>query len=151
MTGMSIGELSGLTGVKPTTIRWYEAEGWLPPARRTGGGHRCYDAAHLRRLGFIRHCRELGFSTGDVRSLLSLADRPQEDCSAAHAVAVSHIAEVDARIRRLQALRAELRRMANRCEGGQVGECRLIETLADFGHGHCEDLSHAAARGDPGS
>ncbi|WP_338665942.1 helix-turn-helix domain-containing protein [Pararoseomonas sp. SCSIO 73927] len=148
MAGMTIGELSGLTGVKATTIRWYESEGWLPPPARTEGGHRSYGDAHLRRLGFIRHSRELGFSMEDIRSLLNLADRPGDDCSAAHAIAVAHIAEVDARMRRLEALRGELERMASQCAGGQAGECRIIETLADFGHGHCEvpDHGHAVDR-----
>ncbi|MDJ0391539.1 MerR family transcriptional regulator [Roseomonas sp. E05] len=84
---MSIGDLSRLTGVKPTTIRWYEPEGWLPPPGRTGGGHRSYGDAHVRRRGFIRHSRELGFSMADIRSLLELVDRPWDDCSAAHATA----------------------------------------------------------------
>jgi hypothetical protein len=37
-----------------------------------------------------------------IRSLLDLADCPGADCSAAHAIAVAHIAEVDARLRRLE-------------------------------------------------
>ena len=142
MARLTIGELSRLTGVKATTIRWYEAEGWLPAPARTEGGHRSYGDAHIRRLGFIRHSRELGFSMEHIRSLLDLADRPGADCSAAHAIAVAHIAEVDARLRRLEALRAELERMANLCLGGHVEECRIIETLADFGHGHCVVPDH---------
>ncbi|MCR0983107.1 MerR family transcriptional regulator [Roseomonas populi] len=142
MARLTIGELSRLTGVKATTIRWYEAEGWLPPPARTEGGHRSYGDTHLRRLGFIRHARELGFSMEHVRSLLDLADRPGADCSAAHAIAMAHIAEVDARMRRLEALRAELERMASLCVGGHVEECRIIETLADFGHGHCATEGH---------
>ena len=134
---MGIGDLSRLAGVKPTTIRWYEAEGWLPPPARTEGGHRTYGEAHVHRLGFIRHSRELGFSMAHVRSLLDLADRRGADCSAAHA-----IAEVDARMRRLEALRAELQRMADSCVGGQVDECRIIETLADFEQGHCANPAH---------
>ena len=129
MARLTIGNLSRLTGVKATTIRWYEAEGWLPPPARTEGGHRTYGDAHLRRLGFIRHSRELGFSMEDIRSLLNLADRPSDDCSAAHAIAVAHIAEVDARLKRLEALRAELERMACQCVGGHVGECRIIKTF----------------------
>lgn len=149
MARMTIGHLSKLTGVKATTIRWYEAEGWLPPPDRTEGGHRSYNEGHLRRLGFIRHSRELGFSTSDIRSLLSLADHPLDDCSEAHSIVVAHIAEVDARMRRLAALRSELGRMASHCEGSHVGECRIIETLADFDHGHCTDLSHIVARTNP--
>ncbi|WP_424137688.1 hypothetical protein [Roseomonas chloroacetimidivorans] len=38
--------------------------------------------------------------------------------------------------------RLELERMARNCAGGHAGECRIIETLADFGHGHCADPAH---------
>lgn len=139
---LSIGDLSRLTGVKPTTIRWYEQEGWLPPPARTDGGHRSYGEGHVQRLGFIRHSRELGFSMADIRALLALADRPWDDCSGAHAIATAQIAEVDARLRRLLALRSELERMAQSCAGGQIGECRIIETLSDFTHGHCVHPVH---------
>lgn len=145
MQSYAIGDLARATGVKATTIRWYEQEGWLPPPARTAGGHRAYGPAHLRRLGFIRHARELGFASEAIRALLDLADRPQADCTQAHALATAQIAEIDARMRRLVALRAELSRMAAGCEGGSAGDCRIIETLADFGHGHCADASHGRA------
>ncbi|WP_211847531.1 MerR family transcriptional regulator [Neoroseomonas eburnea] len=138
----SIGELARETGVKPTTIRWYEQEGWLPPPARTAGGHRAYGVAHLRRLGFIRHARELGFGSEAIRALLDLADHPEADCGAVHAIALAQIREIDARLRRLEALRGELQRMAASCAGGVAGDCRIIETLADFAHGHCEDPTH---------
>jgi DNA-binding transcriptional MerR regulator len=145
MTGMfSIGDLSRATGVKPTTIRWYEQEGWLPPAARTEGGHRAYDEAHLRRLGFIRHARELGFESEAIRRLLDLASHPKADCGQVHDLATATILDIDARLRRLTALRAELERMATSCAGGVVGDCRVIETLSDFAHGHCNDPSHGA-------
>ena len=64
---LAIGELSRRTGVKATTIRFYEAEGLLPPALRSEGGHRVFGLAHLRRLGFIRHARELGFAMPAIR------------------------------------------------------------------------------------
>ena len=96
----SIGDLARATGVKPTTIRWYEQEGWLPKPSRTEGGHRAYGAAHLRRLGFIRHARELGFESEAIRALLDLADRPDADCGQAHALATAQIVEIDARLLR---------------------------------------------------
>lgn len=145
MRRYAIGDLARATGVKATTIRWYEQEGWLPAPARTEGGHRAYGPSHLRRLGFIRHARELGFESAAIRALLDLADQPQADCTRAHALATLHIAEIDARLRRLTALRGELERMATCCEGGTVGDCRIIETLADFEHGHCADASHGGA------
>jgi hypothetical protein len=32
--------------------------------------------------------------------------------------------------------------MAESCAGGVAGQCRIIETLSDFDHGHCADPSH---------
>lgn len=148
MMGMlSIGELSRATGVKPTTIRWYEQEGWLPPAARTEGGHRAYGQAHLRRLGFIRHARELGFDSAAIRTLLDLSSHPEADCAQVHDLATATIRDIDARLRRLAALRAELERMAARCAGGVVGECRVIEALADFAHGHGDAPGHGTPPG----
>ena len=142
----AIGDLARATGVKPTTSRWYEQEGWLPAAARTEGGHRAYGVEHLRRLGFIRHARELGFDSEAIRALLDLSGRPDADCTAAHTLALTQIEEIDARMRRLTALRAELVRMATTCAGGVIGECRIIETLTDFGHGHCADATHGTDR-----
>lgn len=139
---LSIGELARATGVKPTTIRWYETEGLLPPPARTEGGHRAYGRDHLKRLGFIRHARELGFGLAAIRDLLGLADRPGADCTAVHTIAMAQVGEIDSRLRQLEALRAELVRMAEHCRGGTAGDCRVIETLADFTHGHCQDSRH---------
>jgi DNA-binding transcriptional MerR regulator len=141
--GLSIGELSRATGVKATTIRFYEAEGLLAPPARSGGGHRVYGRAHLDRLGFIRHARELGFGMKDVRELLRLADAaPDAPCEGADAIARRHLAAVRARLARLRSLEAELERMTCRPHG-RVAECRVIEVLADPAHGHCADPTHA--------
>ena len=113
----AIGDLVRATGVKPTTLRWYEQEGWLPPPGRTEGGHRAYGEAHLRRLGFIRHARELGFESHAIRALLDLADRSGADCGQAHALAMAQICQIIARLLLLAALRTELQRMATSCEG----------------------------------
>jgi DNA-binding transcriptional MerR regulator len=141
-SSLTIGELSRLTGTKPTTIRWYEQEGVLHPSRRTAGGHRVYGGDHLRRLGFVRHARELGFPIAAIRDLLGFAATPQADCGRAHAIATAQVADIDRRLRRLVALRAEVARMAETCSGGAATECRILETLADYGHGHCADPAH---------
>lgn len=126
-----IGELARRTGTNAQTIRWYERIGLLPPPPRTEGGQRRYDRRHLERLAFIRHARELGFSLDAVRSLLRLVDRPDAPCEEADAIARARLAEVESRIRRLEALREELVRMVEACRGGQARECRVIRVLAD--------------------
>lgn len=71
-----IGELSRRTGVKVTTIRFYEGVGLMPEPPRSEGNRRIYGEAHEQRLAFLRHARDLGFETADLRTLLDLADRP---------------------------------------------------------------------------
>ena len=69
-----IGSLSSQTGVKVETIRYYEKEALLPSPPRTAGGHRSYSEDHMKRLTFIRRCRQLGFSMEEIRALLALVD-----------------------------------------------------------------------------
>jgi hypothetical protein len=59
--GITIGELSKLTGVHIETIRYFERVKLLPKPPRTAGGRRTYGAAHVRVLAFIKQSRELGF------------------------------------------------------------------------------------------
>ncbi|MCP5179848.1 MAG: helix-turn-helix domain-containing protein [Pseudomonadales bacterium] len=132
---MRIGELSGQTGVKVVTIRFYETQGLLPPPRRTASGQREYTPADVARLRFLRHAGELGFPLSGVRELLGLADAPGTDCDAVHAVAARHLEEVDSRIRRLQAMRRVLKRAVSACEARVVARCPVVETLSD--HAYC--------------
>lgn len=137
MTTYAIGDLARQTGTKVELIRWYERDGTMPPPARTEGGHRAYTQAHLDRLAFIRHARELGFPLDDVRALLRLSDDPDRPCDEADAIARQHLGAVRSRIARLQALEAELARMVNACGHGKVGACRVIQVLADHSHEHC--------------
>jgi DNA-binding transcriptional MerR regulator len=138
----AIGDLARQTGTKVETIRWYERDGTMPPPARTEGGHRAYTQAHMDRLAFIRHARELGFALDDVRALLRLSDDPDRPCAEADAIARQHLGAVRSRIARLQTLEAELARMVDACGHGKVGECRVIEVLADLSHEHCLHPGH---------
>ena len=135
-TDIPIGELSRRTGVKVTTIRFYEGAGLMPQPPRSEGDRRLYDAGHVRRLSFIRHARELGFEMDDVRTLLELSDRPEGSCEPVDDIAGRHLAAVELKIAKLTALKGELARMLDCCGHGVVAECRVIESLAD--HGLCE-------------
>jgi DNA-binding transcriptional MerR regulator len=139
----SIGDLAARTGTKVETIRYYEKAGILPAAARTAGNHRAYTQAHADRLAFVRHSRELGFPLDSIRTLLTLAADPGRSCAAVDAIAREHLASVQGRIARLQALEAELSRMVRECGCGRVADCRVIEVLADHSHAHCLAADHA--------
>jgi DNA-binding transcriptional MerR regulator len=128
---IAIGRLAAETGCKIETIRYYERIGLLPRPERSGGGHRLYDRRTRDRLMFIRHGRDLGFALDAIRDLLALADDPDRSCADADAIASARLADVDSRLVRLTALRAELQRMIGECRGGRIADCRVIEVLAD--------------------
>lgn len=134
-TVVPIGVLARQTGVKVPTIRFYEEIGLLPAPPRTAGNRRTYDAHDVQRLRFIRHARQLGFAVDDIRALLAMSALPDANCDEADRIARRHLAEVERRIAQLQALRGELVRMVEACGRGRVGDCRVIESLAD--HSHC--------------
>ncbi|MDY0871932.1 MerR family transcriptional regulator [Dongia rigui] len=142
MTELSIGALAAETGSSVQTIRYYEKIGLLPTAARTNGNQRRYGPAHSGRLAFIRHSRELGFSIETIRALLDLCDAPDSDCGAADNIARQQLRAVEARIKQLNALRAELKRMIGECSGGRIAACHVIEVLADKSHAHCRAHHH---------
>lgn len=137
---ISIGELSRRTGVKVPTIRYYESIALMPLPLRSDGQQRRYGGAEVSRLIFIRHARELGFEVDAIRELLAMSARPEQPCAEADRIARRHMTEVDRRISQLVALRAELQRMVDECGHGRVGDCRVIETLAD--HDQCQHAHH---------
>lgn len=128
---LSIGQLAARTGVKVPTVRYYESIGLLPPAPRTASDRRLYDSDAERRLSFIRHARELGFSVETVRVFLDLATQPDRSCAEINAITKAQLADVEQRIERLSVLRDELKRLNEACLGGTIAECRVIESLAD--------------------
>lgn len=137
----SIGELARRAGYAVQTVRYYEETGLMPEPPRTEGGQRRYGNAHLKRLLFIRHARDLGFEMEDIRSLLELAARPDQSCVEVDAIASRHLTAIDDKIARLTSLRGEVSRMLEACAQGRVAECKVIDVLA-----HHDACDHDARR-----
>ncbi len=130
MADIGIGRLAALTGVKIPTIRFYEQNDLVPPPCRTEGGQRRYDEIAVRRLHFIRHARDLGFSVEDIRQLLVSFECPALPCDAAEQIAQHHLQQVEGKIARLRLIRSELKRMIEACSGGSAADCRILEAIA---------------------
>lgn len=67
---MDIGEVSRRTGLAPSALRYYEAEG-LIGSRARCGLRRQYDAEALERLAVIRLFRQAGFRLAEIKQLLT--------------------------------------------------------------------------------
>jgi DNA-binding transcriptional MerR regulator len=100
-------------------------------------------------LAFIRHARELGFETEAIRAVLALHDNPDHSCEAADAIARARLADVDARIAALSALKAELARMVSGHGNGKVTTCCVIEVLGDHAKGEHHRAENAVASDRP--
>lgn len=131
---LSIGLVARRTGTTVPTVRYYEDIGLLPPANRTDAGQRSFDEATVRRLAFIRRCRDFGFSIEQVRELIGLVDEPDRPCAEVRDIAATHLAQVRRRLGELQALEAGLSAFVCSCEsacaGGPAVDCTILEDLA---------------------
>lgn len=77
--GLSIGELSARTGVKPVTLRaWERRYGLLRPAR-TEGGHRLYARSDVGRVTRVLSLLDAGVPIGRARHLVERPDAPAAD------------------------------------------------------------------------
>ena len=72
---LGIGALSERTGVRPSALRFYEAEG-LIASERSASGQRRFHRDVLRRVAFIRVAQRVGLSLDEIRE--ALASLPDE-------------------------------------------------------------------------
>jgi Cu(I)-responsive transcriptional regulator len=129
--GFSIGDLAKGAGTKVVTVRYYEQIGLLPVPSRTAGNYRTYSNEHIRRLRFIRRCRDLGFTLDQIRDLLRLSSQKDEECADVDRITAQHLIEIEQKISDLKRLAKELRRLNNSCQGnGIIANCRIIEALS---------------------
>jgi len=130
---MKIGELAKQAGVTADTVRFYEQRRLLPRPARTASGYRHYRANDLKRLRFIIHAKDLGFTLEEIRQLLALrADRG--DCVRVREVAVEKANEIGSRIEKLSSMRDVLLKLASQCERGDTSDaCPILESLEE-GH-----------------
>ncbi len=73
----TISELANEFGVTTRTIRFYEDQGLLSPARE--GRNRVYSKRDRVRLKLTLRGKRLGFSLGDVRELFDLYDSARDE------------------------------------------------------------------------
>ena len=130
---MRIGILADIAGATVATIRYYEQIGLLRPAMRQSGGQRTYDHEDVRRLAFVRRCREIGFSIDEVRVLLSLTGDINASCTEARDLAERQLKAVRLKLAELKALETSIAALVSNCNsscaGGVAADCSIFEDL----------------------
>ena len=148
---MQIKELARATGVEVETIRYYEKQGLMPEPARRGNGYRDYEASHLERLSFIRHCRALEMPLADIRRLLVFVDKSDAHCGDVDLLVDDQLARVRARLTSMRALEKQLLQLRALCSGIHKGPCAILEELVSAAHGEacaCHPISNHGGQVD---
>ena len=110
---MQIGELAKQAGVSVRAIRYYEELGLIRPDKRSRGGFRLYGPDIQKRLSVIHFLKEMGLSLMEIRQIF-LAKKPTGGDRATVEFLIKvfreKLADLEERIRTLNAMKAELTR-----------------------------------------
>lgn len=129
---MLIGELSKLAGCDAGTIRYYENEGILEKPYRSASGYRLYSDGHLAQLNFVLHCRSLGMSLTEIKTLQSFQANPDTPCGAINELIDRQIQRIKDQMAALHLLGKQLAELRNCCSSDNLraGECGIMKALA---------------------
>lgn len=141
-TMLKIGELASKSGLSRDTLRFYERQALLPPPRRTPAGYRLYNPDTVARLSFIKQAQAIGFSLAEIRDLLD-GYHDASECRQVSALLSMKIAELDRKIREIQALRGTLSAYLAVCtealaDGRAQDGCPVI---SDISHSQLESMA----------
>lgn len=107
---MRVSELADRVGVAPSTVRYYERIGLLPPPRRTASGYRSYDEDAATRLLFVTRAKRMGLTLEQIADVLRVWEGGR--CPTTHAqireLLEAKQAEIAEQIAELQALSRQL-------------------------------------------
>lgn len=137
MRVLTIGRLADEVGINLETLRYYERVGLLPKAPRSPAGYRLFPADTARKLRFIKRAQQLGFSLKEIRDLLALRVSPRTTGAEIRQRAESKIADIEGKIRSLEAISKSLRKLTRSCARtgalspatGPLYRCPILESL----------------------
>ncbi len=127
----TIGKLAALTRVSNDTLRYYEHEGLVEPAGKSPAGYRLYDKTSARRIHFIKHAQQCGFTLAEIRELLVLRGGDRTCCGDVRKRAIEKKLQIENKIRAMKAMSKALDQLITECgnETQPVKECTIIAAL----------------------
>ncbi len=130
MKPLTIGQLARSAGVGVETIRFYERKGLVEEPPRRASGYRQYDLEAVRRIRFIRHAKELGFTLREIKELLDLRVGPDCRCGEVLKLAQVRMADIEQRISDLRKMSRALSALTRDCQQGRPSAaCPILDAL----------------------
>ncbi|HVB49447.1 MAG TPA: heavy metal-responsive transcriptional regulator [Burkholderiales bacterium] len=152
---LTIGKLAHGAGVTADAVRYYEQERLLAPAQKTAAGYRLYGQDAARRLRFIKHAQQCGFSLAEIRELLELRATGRSCCRDVRAVAIAKRSQLEGKIKALRELLRALGRLINVCvdDVAALDACPILgalERALEGGSGpRCDGTRRSEAQSSP--
>ena len=125
---MTIGAIAALSGKRPSSIRYYEQIGLLPPAARASG-RRVYGLDTVRTLAVIETGQRAGLTLDEIGALLSATPDDQAAIERLRELAIRKLPQVKELIERTEIVRDWLEAAA-RCECPSLDACPLFDDPA---------------------
>lgn len=126
---MNIGQAAKASGISAKMIRYYESIGLLNNAQRTDAGYRVYSEADIKTLSFLRHARDLGFSSEQMKDLLGLWKNQSRQSVEVKSLALKHIQTLNQKIADLQAMVEILQQSVDGCAGNDQADCTILNQI----------------------
>lgn len=137
--GMTIGQAARAAGLTRKAVRIYEAKGLLPEVERSTAGYRLYTPDDVELLTFIHQARALGLHLDDVREVLEIRRGGTLPCDAVRNLLDARIAEIDATVNDLLALRQTLTETHKAADDRPCGEPSIVCSIIEEARRNCHD------------
>ena len=127
----TIGKIAERAQVSTDSIRFYEREGLIIPAQKSDSGYRLYTEEAVRRIGFIKHAQQCGFSLAEIRELLELRSDDKSCCDDIYRLAIEKKLHLENKIRALDAMSKALSHLIEQCSHDEktLDQCPILGAL----------------------
>lgn len=130
MNTYKIGEIARLSNVNIETIRFYERKGLVSPIKRLESGYRIFSEETVRKIKFIKHAKELGFTLNEIHELLILQLSQKSTCNVVNKKAKNKIEEIKNKIMMLNRMKDILADLSLSCDNKELTEdCPILRML----------------------
>ncbi|MCJ8338025.1 MAG: MerR family DNA-binding protein [Pseudomonadales bacterium] len=126
---LTISVLARKAKVGIETVRYYQRIGLITQPEKPLSGYRVYPQVSLDNLRFIAQAKQLGFSLGEIATLLQLGE---QQCAQTKQLAVSKLALINSKISDLKSMSSALQLLIERCPiSDNAEQCPIISSLSE--------------------
>ncbi|OUP49380.1 MerR family transcriptional regulator [Lachnoclostridium sp. An181] len=108
----SIGEISNMTGIAISTLRYYDREGMFPGLERSNGGIRVFSDKEVAALRVIECLKNTGMSIKDIKEFLSWCQEGDSSLKKRQELFHNRMKEVE---RQMEALKETMNLLKYKC------------------------------------